>query len=116
MRFVASVYQTSGWVRDLGPRLNIGRSEHGCAGYYNSQDTLVLLVVGGHSSRCMNTQYCDEHGWTTSTEIFTLGDPAWRLVAPLQHKLQKPVAVTLDNNIFLTGQLQSWLVSQEFLL
>ena len=66
----------------------------------------VLLVVGGHSDSCRNTQYCNEYGWLTSTEIHRVGDPAWRQVAPLQHSLQKPAAVTLDNNVFLTGHTE----------
>ena len=31
-----SLYGTSGWVRDIAS-LNIGRSEHACAGYYTQQ-------------------------------------------------------------------------------
>lgn len=98
---IVSLYGYSGWVKDI-VSMNIGRSEHACAGYY-SQDSLVLLVVGGHSESCRNTEYCNDNGWLTSTEIYTVGEPAWRQVAPLKDSLQKPVAATLDNNIFLTG-------------
>ena len=38
-----------------------------------------------------------------------MGESHWRQVAPLQHSLQKPVAVTLDNHIFLTGSLLYYL-------
>ena len=33
---VVSLYDSSGWVRDIAS-LNIGRSEHGCAGYYSEE-------------------------------------------------------------------------------
>ena len=33
---IVSLYGTSGWVRDIAS-LNIGRSEHACAGYYTQQ-------------------------------------------------------------------------------
>jgi len=98
---IVSLYGTSGWVKDIAS-MNIGRSEHACAGYYTQQG-LVLLVTGGQSDQCRETEYCNENGWLTSTEIHSVGESSWRQVAPLQHYLQKPVAVTLDNYIFLTG-------------
>ena len=118
---IVSVYGTSGWVKDIAS-LNIGRSEHGCAGYYSQEGLVrlrenqnirvkilnnwqVLLVSGGHSDVCRDSEFCDRNGWLTSTEIHRLGETSWRQVAPLQHSLQKPVAVTLDNRIFLTGSL-----------
>ena len=64
-------------------------------------------MAGGYSDGCRDSdsEYCDEYGRTTSTEIHNVGESHWRQVEPLQNSLQKPVAVTLDNYIFLTGFL-----------
>ena len=41
-----SQYSPEGSQADL-PDLRVGRYSHACAGYYDDQDHLILLVAGG---------------------------------------------------------------------
>jgi len=99
---LVSIYTTVSYKGYLDAQMNIARSEHGCAGYYKN-DKLVLVVAGGRGYNCFDNEYCDDNGWTSSTEMYQIGDPAWRQVAKLDGMLKKPSAVTLDNTIFMTG-------------
>merc|ERR1712025_411014 len=104
---IVSIYGPYSYKGDLDAEMNIGRSEHGCAGYYEN-NKLVLVVAGGISERCKSNEFCNDIGWTSSPEMYKIGDPLWRLVAKLDNWIQKPNAVTLDNTIFMTGGEGPW--------
>ena len=44
-----AAFGPNGFIEFL-PSLKTGRTNHVCAGYYNSQDTFVLLVAGGRDN------------------------------------------------------------------
>ena len=95
------------------PDLNTGRNHHACAGYYNAQDNFVLLVAGGWTiSR--GEIFLIENGmiffnmtdWLSSTEIFEVrASSQWREASPLPNKMVGAAAVTLNNKVYLTGNI-----------
>ena len=48
----------------------------------------MLVVAGGISERCKSNEFCNDNGWTSSTEMYKIGDPLWRLVAKLDNWIQ----------------------------
>ena len=48
----------------------------------------MLVVAGGISERCKSNEFCNVHGWTSSTEMYKIGDPSWRLLAKLDNWIQ----------------------------
>ena len=103
-----------GGFREELPPLNKGRWDHGCSGYYNEDNKFVLLVTGGFVknpggifSKPILRFYCSndtDRERTSSTEIFKVGvSTRWLEVSPLPSTLASPMAVSLDNNIYLLG-------------
>ena len=106
----------NGFIEFL-PSLKTGRTNHVCAGYYNSQDNFVLLVAGGRDNirggPTTNVKYSILKilfmfftAFTASTEIFEVGvSSQWREVSPLPQGLVQAKAVTLNNKVYLTGNI-----------
>ena len=94
-------YSPSGSAQPL-PRLLTGRYDHACAGYRQSDQQLVLLVVGGKTGTGSSRERL------SSTEIY---DPSsskgWRKVsATLPHSIVLARATTVRNKIYLLGECQ----------
>jgi len=87
-----SKYDEIGWLEDF-PSLNDGRHSHGCGHYYNSNNDLVYLVVGGSNLETI----------TSSTELFTEGASQWMVAATTPIEGMGIRGVSLNNEIFLTG-------------
>merc|ERR1719461_1485903 len=62
----------NGWQKDLSS-LQVGRSEHGCGHYINSDNKVVLLVTGGLIA----------DGMTASTEIYRDTENSWKTIGNL---------------------------------
>ena len=93
-----SRYSPAGYLGDL-PRLNRGRSDHGCAGYEDGEGRLVLLVAGGWGWDEIEDNYL------SSTETFTVGvSGSWSEVSPLPLGLINPRAAVVDNIVYLFGE------------
>jgi len=90
----ATRYNSDGYVENL-PSMISGRYSHGCSGYYNDEDKLVYLVVGGFT----------EHGSgrLDTTETFLEGHHHWRQVNSLPYHVSGLKATTLDNRIIAFG-------------
>jgi len=89
---IVSKYNEIGWLEDL-PSLNDERHSHGCGHYYNSNNELVYLVVGGSNLETI----------TSSTETFTEGSSQWIVAAATPIEGMGIRGVSLNNEIFLTG-------------
>ena len=91
----------NGFIEFL-PNLKTGRTEHACAGYYNAQDRFVLLVAGGLTISAGEIF----PSWLSSTEIFEIGvSSQWREASPLPNELLSAAAVSLNNKVYLTGNM-----------
>ena len=90
-------YGAEGYLEDL-PLLNIGRTSHACAGYFDTHGHFVLVVMGGMGMDV------GAFGVLSSTEAFTLGvSTSWKQFYPLPEQLLDLRAATVDNQIFLFG-------------
>eukprot|EP00092_Neocalanus_flemingeri_P020654 GFUD01022379.1.p1 GENE.GFUD01022379.1~~GFUD01022379.1.p1 ORF type:complete len:495 (+),score=82.82 GFUD01022379.1:9-1493(+) len=88
-----SRYNMEGFVSKL-PDLLTGRGNHACGSFKRTDGTLVLLVAGGW----------DGSNRLQSTETLDIGlHGTWQLVSPLPWAVLGARAVTLDNNLFITG-------------
>ena len=102
-------YNENGFVSNL-PNMNVGRSNHGCSKYVNSENKIVmnwsfeilsnmlkvlkvLLVTGGSSSLVED-----------STEILVDGELSWKIVGGnLPHGLEGIRATNLNNVVYAFG-------------
>ena len=107
-------YGLDGFIEELPP-LTKGRWDHGCSGYYNEDSKFVLLVTGGFvktpgeiffnlNLRVICCYYQTGTERTSSTEIFKVGvSTSWLEVSPLPSTLASPMAVSVNNNVYLLG-------------
>ena len=95
----ATMYDGGGWVLDL-PELNVGRFDHGCGHYVDSDLlTVVYLITGGF----------DGISRLSSTEIMKrgpFGSSQWSLVGPLPTAATLLRGVSLNNRIIMTGEIK----------
>jgi len=89
---IVSRYDVNGWVKNL-PSLNDGRFQHGCAHYYNKDNTLIYLVAGGYIGG----------GDTDSTELLSESGNSWTYASSLPSSRRGLRGVSLNNNIFMIG-------------
>ena len=97
---MVTVYNEQGWVEEL-PTLNIGRDQHACGHFINSDNKVVLLVTGGHG----NKEQVGFFTRVTSTEILIEGSNSWVEAGALPYAPSGMAAVSINNNIIATGYL-----------
>ena len=95
--------------------MNNDRFGHACSGYYNQKDHFVLLVVGGQSwvtdgkNGVLFSFYSGASDLNlTSTELFEVESSSqWKTLtnSPLPLPLWTLSAVTIDNKIYVTGDV-----------
>ena len=81
-------YEEDGTAMEL-PQLITGRSRHGCSSYMDSDNNMVLLVVGGYDIR--------------STELQVTRSSPWKEVAPYPLAVSGLSGATMGNIVFMTG-------------
>jgi len=89
---IVSRYDENGWVMDL-PGLNSGRHSHGCGHFYNNDNNMVYLVVGGNDGK-------DD---LKTTETFEEGAIAWKFVKDIPSGGMGISGISLNNRIFMFG-------------
>ena len=82
---------SDGSSREL-PELIIGRKNHGCASYIDTNRNEVLLVTAGVDTL-----------WLSSTEIQVTRSSAWQQVAQYPLSVEGLRGATLNNIIYMTG-------------
>jgi len=87
-------YNRTGYSQTL-PKLQVGRSEHGCGKFVNSEGVTVLMVTGGANYRGIERFYLD------STEI--LQEDSWTFSTPLPSARYGLRAASLSDRIFVFG-------------
>ena len=100
---MVTVYNEQGWVEEL-PTLIIARDQHACGHFINSDNKVVLLVTGGHG----NEEQVGFHTRTTSTEILIEGSNSWVEAGALPYAPSGMAAVSINNNVIVTGDLKSF--------
>ena len=102
------VYNMNGWSREL-PELNTGRYLHGCGKYMNTDDKMVNCITGNNQYQYSHIQvYLVTGGRTgsnflSSTETLEEGAGSWTPAGVLPVALFGLRGVSLNNNIFMTG-------------
>ena len=93
--------------------MNNVRYGHACSGYYNQKDHFVLLVVGGKSwvtdgkNGVLFSFYSGSSDLNlTSTELFEVESSSqWKTLTNSPLHLPTLSAVTIDNKIYVTGDV-----------
>ena len=88
-------YGEQGFIENLPKMLSI-RTSHGCAGYYDEDGMMVLLVSGG---------------WANPTgEMLVVGNDAWEYLGRPEPVYNTVTMVTFYNDVFKTGILRFILI------
>ena len=103
------MYGDEGWVEDW-PSLSIGRYDHGCGHFVNTDNQVVrggeypvstvstmlqvYLVTGG-----------GPEPYTASTELLVEGEAGWRLSGPLPRAVMGLRAASINNMVIATGEV-----------
>ena len=101
-----SVYNEGGWVKDL-PSLNLGRSNHGCGHFVNTDNKMVIydILCILCSLSCVQVYLVagGQNTLTSSTELLVQGAAAWTEAGPLPHKMYGFRTVSINNAVIATG-------------
>ena len=98
---LVTVYTAQGWLEDW-PSLNTGREDHACGHYVNTDNR----EVGGECTVLYCTVlYCTVLYCTAGVprDLVTAGAAAWVEAGPLPLHMSGLAAVSLDNQIIVTG-------------
>ena len=95
------------------PALITGREDHGCGHYINNDDKMVLLqVIIYYLINYLHIQvYLVTGGYDgsgkglSSTEVLVEGTTAWMSAGELPMAMGALKAVSLNNKIFITGNI-----------
>ena len=103
------VYTIDGWSREL-PQLRHGRYQHGCGQYVNTDDKMVNYTTGNNKYQYLHIQvYLVTGGhndnYLSSTETLVEGAGSWTFAGELPVAMSGLKGVSLNNNIFMTGNI-----------